>query len=466
MIKFLQCNIIPVLTFLTALFGAVAGYITILYYRNKIKLVSAEKDKAEAMQKSSEYAFHEYKEFLCDMRIKMESFEQLISSGLIPSTVSQVYQKSYLHKSERSLFDYRQEHYAEEKDAVCRLFFKSLIDLIAKQTPAGEKCNTKTYLLIDSGTTVFPIFKLLCDYYWDPYYHDILKNIEIITNNIPGISYIIDYGRRGDSRNAEMLYKCNAVPGIIEGKYSAILGIKSVRYINNTIQTIKKKIEQKQKAIFVGLVTGNYISLRDGILWRGYGHGMVKNAIIHNSEYVFCLSPLGKIFDLTAEDINKMIKPTSGKEYKKLTDIDENIDVNISGGDIDACREYFELTQEDCTEFKSIYDLFDDEKSIAQLVPNVYFSNDKKKKVFLVTTERNTGNNYDPRLIAYFAGIKNELSNLFSKEQLITEKFCPSLQSKKVIVESILFKTDEALLRYEFPHPELREEIRQEITMF
>jgi len=215
----------------------------------------------------------------------------------------------------RSLFEYRRGHYNEEKDYICKLFLDELI----KNTELERYDNV--YLLIDSGSTVYPLFSLLCHYYWRCIGRKLLDKIKIYTNNIPGINDLLLYGRVGNDINANIIYNCDVIPGKIEGKYSAILGADSVSHLSHIVNSIK---DDNKRSVFISIITGNYISIKDGLLWLGDYHGAMKDSYIYNSDWVYILSPLGKIVDMGADQINKAINENIpfNKRYKKLTDED------------------------------------------------------------------------------------------------------------------------------------------------
>lgn len=349
------------------------------------------------------------------------------------------------NKSNRSLFNFRQGHYGHEKKKLCKHVLEHLL--------SNEEFKKKKiiYLMIDSGSTVYPIFQLLCEQYWNEKYHEILKKVEIITNNMPGVQSLIKHGRRGSDTNAEMLFKCHVLPGIAEGKYGAILGDDGPSHLQYFINKVVNHFSNKDTIATVSLITGNYISLKDGILWRGDYHGQMKNAYIVNSDYIYIISPLGKIFDNNVKEINS-----------KISDPDLVIPTEKCYRDLrDQKAFYSNLNNAHCVN----NDILDFTGSkIVKLLPDIISNN---KEIYLFTTKRMSKHNniYPSELQTHFQNILTSLKTEF-RENLISPTFAPSLDSEQVIYELHLFSEKnekEAFLNYEFPHREMRNSMRNEL---
>lgn len=270
--------------------------------------------------------------------------------------------------------------------------------------------------------------------------------MEIFTNNIPGFNTLLLFGRKGGDVTADMIYKCNVIPGTIEGKYSAILGEESISHLDYILKKIRDE-EMDKKTVFVSVITGNYISIQDGVLWRGDYHGAMKDAYIKHSDYVFIISPLGKIFDKSVKEINDMIEKspihlTSHKQYRKLNDIgDENSLIAFS-------------------------DLNLQNSEISKLLPRGIAIN-KNNKIFLVTSKRDPKDDsiYPTSLLKYFLGIHKNLELCFRCDGIIDVDFSPDIHSEQVIHELSIYKSqlNEVFFNYEFPHPEIRAYMKEEL---
>ncbi len=337
-------------------------------------------------------------------------------------------------------FSHRMQHYTAEKELICRRFLEDILNRIE----ISEK--DKIYILIDSGSTVFPLFKLLCDFYWSsPDKHKkTLKKIEVITNNLPGANSLLLFGKEDSSVNSDLIYTCNVLAGKIEGKYNAILSPESINHLNFIV---KSKREKNDNIIFISAITGNYISLEDGILWRGAYHGVMKNAYVYNSDYVYILSPLGKIFQKDAESINKIPKRntlSSGKDYKSLRDTDDVSDID---------------------DFASNNILFNNDCDLIKLIPK-NIQTRCRENIFLITTRRGCWDDsyYPANLNNYFTGIEMKLYEMF-KDHLIISDFCPEIDSEDVMLQ-LHFRTshrEDVFYNYEFPHPEVKAHMKDEI---
>jgi hypothetical protein len=348
--------------------------------------------------------------------------------------------------SDISLFSVRAAHYTEEKFAICK---RLLHELVHNEKIAKRK---SIYLLIDSGSTLFPVFGLLCDYIRNEHepYASILRKVHIITNNIPGVQVMITRGRKGSYVTADTVLDCIVIPGKVEAKYSAIL---SQEGINHVAYVLKKVRERENDVIVVALLTGNYISIGDGILWRGSFHGQMKNALAHCADSIYLLSPLGKVFNKTAGRINIINRESrypmvTSKEYKTLVDPEaqlRNEDCHYIG--IDPARHAFPSIIGDTVE---------------RLLPSVLV---KEKEVFLVTTNRSgrEKGNYPSPLLEHFSRIHSLLKDRFG-DYLISDDFSPDLAAAQAICELQMYRDPvHAFLNYEFPHPEIRASMESEL---
>lgn len=428
----------------------------------------------------------------------------------------------------KSYFDIRNRHFSAEKRFIC---LKALDRISKNEQEWRKEHNNKQrtlYLLIDSGTTVYPIFELLCEY---RNFKETFIDVVIYTNNIRGISKISDYARKNDRKDQSIIYKCNAIPGEIEEKYAAIVGKPAVEYLERLLDTIyykefqeqssiskiKKLDKLKDKAIIVSLITGNYISTREGILCRGDFHGELKYLMISNSHHIYVLSPLGKIFNKSAKRINEIIQSSevpfaSQKEYKTLDHLDKDctkIKCILSNGfwknmtkifnketgklkyfldhpgickiSIRKCKLRAKKREQDR---KWIVSISSHEPGIEKLIPKVLLdekSGSFKREVYLITTYRganyrgeNKGLLYPDVLSNYFASISTSIEENFKsskdesgkdKKILFRDEFNPQNDSYQVVRQlNILKDPAEVLFNYEFPHREIRTEMKKYIN--
>lgn len=243
--------------------------------------------------------------------------------------------------------------------------------------------------------------------------------------------------------------------------------------------TIIKLSELEKDVLIVSLVSGNYISTRDGILVRGDYHGKLKYELMSNSHHIYILSPLGKIFNKSAERINKIIESSdvpfaSQKEYKKL----DHKDV----------REYEKWKREQLGQKGSDPEP-DFKAGIKKLIPEALLDEKlkeneqnknsfKQRKVFLITTYRganyrgeNNGLLYPDVLSNYFSSISTSIEENFKQGNdesgkdnniLFRDEFNPQNDSYQVVRQlNILKDPAEVLFNYEFPHREIRTEMKR-----
>jgi len=445
----------------------------------------------------------------------------------------------------KSYFDIRNRHFSAEKRFIC---LKAL-DRISKSEQEWRKEHKDKkrtlYLLIDSGSTVYPIFELLCEY---RNFKDTFKDVVIYTNNIRGISKISDYARKNDRKDQSIIYKCKAIPGEIEEKYAAIVGKPAVEYLEGLLELIycdefvqaslsesqelskiQKLSKLNEKAIIVSLITGNYISTREGILWRGDFHGELKYNLISNSHHIYVLSPLGKIFNKSAKRINEIIQSSEvpfasqkeyktldqfefdlcgdldkdctkikwilsngfGKDMKKISDEENGIlkkfldhgfsDPGVCEISIRECKLRAKKREQDG---KWIASISSHEPGIEKLIPKVLLDQKTesfKREVYLITTYRganyrgeNKGLLYPDVLSNYFASISTSIEENFKsskdesgkdKKILFRDEFNPQNDSYQVVRQlNILKDPAEVLFNYEFPHREIRTEMKRYIN--
>ena len=432
-------------------------YLTYLIYKLKKQIAEIQKTYlAETNEKQSnaiknlDNTVHSLESNLNNMVHRLESkFESFIdysfsylNIGSVPqNTTSNLISPSF-QQNQLSLFQYRKVHYSAEKILLC----KHIIDHVLQNIRFSD--YPKVYFLIDSGSTVYPLFKLLCS----DAVIDFIKSkerendkdivqppFEIITNNIQGIQSILTYGRKSNNISAEMKVPCHVIPGNLEGKYDAILSSESITHLSYKMERIKSEhLKKNEKYLVISIISGNYISTQDGVLWRGNFHGAMKDAMVKYSNLTYIVAPLGKIFSESTSEINDMIKESSiylnfeTKDYKDLRDIE---------------------TDADLLEILEIKNL--KKSDIDKLLPNSLIMN---KDIFLFTTSRsNTGDSYPKPLMKRFIKIEALLTKIYN-EKIIRIDFDPGRDSDHVMVESQkhIRNPEVPYYNYEFPHQEIR----------
>ncbi len=438
-----------VVSVLGVVISAVNTFFLLKLFKLKVALTKAQTELAEQSKQNAKESRDLYNNLVHQIETRVNSyldyFHAFGSSGDFASRqvpLSFGSASNPLLRSEPTLFEYRRTHYAGEKEVICQKFMTTLVSSLRSN---GAANNQKLILLIDSGSTVFPIFELLCKHYWDQLGTTGTPKIEIITNNLPGMGALISKGRKGSDINAEMLLECNALPGTLEGKYSAALGPDSVSHLKYLLDY--KRAEGNCRVVAV--LSGNYISIKDGLLWRGKYHGAMKNAMALLADEVYILSPLGKIFDLGFEEINEIIKSSRNPLFNE--------------------KAYLTLTKAETIGILSHCGL--ESTFINKFLPDCLLKspngNGGVKKVSLVTTRRkaSTTGSYPIELFEYFSRISALLGQMFAGDTYICDSFSPQTDSEQVIYELKKYSTspEYAYYSYEFPHYEMRDQMKDRL---
>lgn len=207
------------------------------------------------------------------------------------------------HPSE-TIFADRLTQFSEEKEHLAHNFLPLLLKRCREHIEAGHP----VYLIIDAGTTVYPLFSRLgtaavrCLRNREEW----VDRLTIVTNNLPGVQSLMDTGRTDPiNRYSALAVRCELLPGAPLPVYSAVTGELTTDALNR----IRERHEVE--AVFIGVLAGNWIRLRrsDPIspipLSRGQGHLEFKQALIDASDEVYVMAPLGKIFvGVSIEEIN------------------------------------------------------------------------------------------------------------------------------------------------------------------
>ncbi len=222
----------------------------------------------------------------------------------------------------RTLFAERLCHFRKEKELIAKKFVPQLIDR------CKEFINNKenyVCLLIDSGTTLYYLFKVLSECLvkrtlnreaW-------IDNLFILTNSLSGIQVVMEKGRANpNERYSQLAFRCHLLPGEPLPIYAAITGkmtrttMEEVRdniavlFDDDDESRSKTKIDP-DKTKYIGLTTGNWVRINESgtrcpvPMARGKGHFKFKQALVNVSDEVFVIAPLGKIFkQAELKDIN------------------------------------------------------------------------------------------------------------------------------------------------------------------
>lgn len=301
----------------------------------------------------------------------------------------------------KSLFEIRQSHFEPEKD----LLAERMVDIVADEIESDQQLFM--ILVLDAGSTVAPMFQKLCFHPTFQFNKFNAERLKIVTNNLPGIADLVNFGRIGRRISAETLFRCRILKGETHSQYAASLGEETSKDLIDAIDKFRDdiQIKQAQAAIkVISVTTGNYVSLQEGILARDLNHLHVKGKMLTLSDEVYVLSPLGKFLPYSHGQVNELLNRNSEIKYRILEEWDQRANLK------------------------------------------------------LVVTKRK--HDYFPRLgplNIHFARIQSELNEKF-RNHIITIPFDP-MENFAVRTHASMVDVERALRDYELPHRELRESL-------
>ena len=239
------------------------------------------------------------------------------------SWASVALEKAKIKPNSQTIFAERWDHFRKEKEFIADTF---LIPLMKRLKFLSEQYST-VYLLIDSGTTLHHFFEKIGKFTVDSHLQEEewIKKITLITNNLPGIDSLMQHGRiQPNYRYSPIAIECKLLPGAPLPVYSAVTG-------DDTITFLKHIKKVSKNAYVLSLTTGNWIRIRRSTpscpipLARGKGHLEFKEAIFSESNEIYVISPLGKIFaNADPVEVNTLLNLDDAKdndeyhEYKEL----------------------------------------------------------------------------------------------------------------------------------------------------
>lgn len=204
----------------------------------------------------------------------------------------------------QSLFGERRDHFRDEKNLLSRSFAPLLLSRAQWHAKRGKH----VFVVVDSGTTLFPFFEqfgieaVYAKIHATGQGNWIKDQITFVTNNLPGVESFIEFGRLDQrDRYAPLELDCHLLPGTPLPVYSALTG-------RATIAALQQIKEEAESAVFLGLVTGNWVRIRRTMpqcplpLARGPGHLDFKQKLIDICDETYVVAPLGKVFVNTSKD--------------------------------------------------------------------------------------------------------------------------------------------------------------------
>ena len=278
-----------------------------------IELMESDLKFRQQQQETELKRREEYKTWLDEQESKILSVSSQIAEAVSQQLsknvnwASDALEKANIKPAAQTLFAERWGHFRKEKEFVASNFCPLLIRRL--RNLSLEKSHI--YLVIDSGTTLFPFFKKIGQETVNCYLNkeEWMNNVTIVTNNLPGVDSIMKYGRiQPNNRYSSLAINCKLLPGAPLPVYSAVTGEDTTE----TLQNYRNRTEND--CFFVGLLTGNWIRVRRSEppcpvpLARGKGHRGFKQAIIDACDEIYVISPLGKLFvGPGPEELNKIL---------------------------------------------------------------------------------------------------------------------------------------------------------------
>jgi hypothetical protein len=207
---------------------------------------------------------------------------------------SEAMERAKLGAHGQTVFGERVGHFLDEKNFLAEMFTTMILARCAKLSERVDR----VYLVIDSGTTLYPFFGSIGEEIvrrrenretW-------IDKLEIVTNNLPGVEALIASGRRNPrNRFSPLEVKCQLLPGEPLPVYAAVTG-------ESTVSALHWLRGHAKSSYFLALMTGNWLrigprGLRCPLaLARGKGHLDFKQALIECANETFVVTPLGKIW--------------------------------------------------------------------------------------------------------------------------------------------------------------------------
>jgi hypothetical protein len=290
--------------------GVIGIFVIAFEHRARRKL---QEEELRFRQKQHEEAVEERKErreWLISETFRLKEVSAFLAENIAAelrnniSWAADALERAKLKSRSQTLFGERLGHFRDEKEHIAEHF----IPLLLKRCKAYVESGRKVYLLVDSGTTLYTFFERIGRATVRLYENRELwiDKMVLVTNNLPGVDTLIEAGRiNPNNRYSRLAINCELLPGVPLPIYSAVTGGQTEEAL------MRLKAIAGSDAVFIGLVTGNWIRLRRSTpacpipLARGAGHLEFKQIMINNSDEVYVVTPLGKLFvNVPPEEVN------------------------------------------------------------------------------------------------------------------------------------------------------------------
>lgn len=339
---------------LASIFTVISIILTYFIYRIRREIVKSHMDIAkinDEIAKNDKYIVENTK--IVSSEIAEKISKNLISDPLWLEKYMDMTSSTY----SGSIYGDRIKHFYREKEILAKDVIKYIDSKLSD--------DNKVCLLIDSGTTTYPLFIEISNLLRSRNNERWIKNVYIITNNIPGVHYLMKYAKE-DPNNpySEISIKCLLLPGKPLSVYAAITGNESNKWLENIDSFLESEWKCERKGFeIIGFITGNYMSpdydKNNNIIGfnpvaRGEGHVEIKEKIAEKSDSIILISPLMKYSFANVDilnDINDFKYSSSSPEAKNYPNEVKYEEISV---DYDKCV-FFTTKREEKDHFYRFY---------------------------------------------------------------------------------------------------------------
>lgn len=329
-----------------ATIAVILGYVQL---RNKVKF-DKERFDAEAQDRKAKQQFDKQKfeaeaedrealrRFRTTEYLRFSETSREIANSVAknlqsdPDWARQALESAKILPYQDTIFGERSRHFQAEKQELAKQFTRYL--LARCQKFADDERDV--FLLIDSGTTLFPFFdhiaKLVAN--CRSRGENWVDRLHIVTNNLPGFEQLMKSGKRAPSdRHSRLAIQCRLLGGEALPEFAAVAGAKTLASIRS-LRSEPGVVEP----IFISLIVGNWIRLSETQpqvpipMVSDTDHHDVKKALMEISDEIYVVSPLGKVFvNQNVADINAAFKAgvrtVDVRSYRPYGDLDISTDI-------------------------------------------------------------------------------------------------------------------------------------------
>ncbi len=211
-------------------------------------------------------------------------------------------------------FERRRGHFRDEKELLC----KSLADNLASwlEQFSAEGTFTGIDVVIDSGTTLEPLFPRLKERGFGKLGAKVPNDIHVYTNSLAGASA---YSREDTTSYPISEQQFHLLGGNPLDKYQATTGEETLEALRRLGER-KTKEDGTPRRLVIGILTSNWFVCGGSLgtlefSAKGRGPPEFKKEALRICDKVIVVSPLGKILKLeTTADLNDRLKQEPGGE--------------------------------------------------------------------------------------------------------------------------------------------------------